>query len=469
MLELLSAIKRDFGEETKAAISSTTVHREEETSTLTFPGYRLVTMHPKVSFSRMRNWEAEHWRHATRQGADAFVYHVDFLSLSTEDYLESQTDGGYSVRMWERDRFELARLLRSPQLMENPKKPLLLLVHTNDDEVDLERFTNLFGLNRITRPFRAVSYSTDAESDADSGVLKESLEWLAKTTSSKNDDESTAALTGGDIDEGSVAASLSTSNTANTFASSSNLGHYMLDYEPTLLGGNPTLERFQPIKKGTICPFARAAKLWGGKLPDELTLRLTSRVNPIEEAALLNARPLAEFAARSSNGEALDGFCMEIPGHSYRVEDLGEHVRQLLTALSALDPSGENAMKEMGSIDSPQWRFRFAGEDFFLTTFAPLYKKDSSRYAFGTRTSFLLLQPLTSFGRHGLLRDTPASATNWTNPTTMRDKARAAFKESGCPYHIPEELPYAVAHHIVKPEKDDGTVVRWWEPLEEKK
>ena len=96
-----------------------------------------------------------------------------------------------------------------------------------------------------------------------------------------------------------------------------------------------------------------------------------------------------------------------------------------------------------------------------------MYKQDSSRFAFGAKNAFLLFQPMTSFGRHGLVEDTPASATNWKNPTSLRDKTRVAFKTNGCPYHIPEELPYPVAEHIVKPEKDDGTTcIRWWDNLQ---
>jgi FPC/CPF motif-containing protein YcgG len=161
---------------------------------------------------------------------------------------------------------------------------------------------------------------------------------------------------------------------------------------------------------------------------------------------------------------------MQIPAPAWRTpEQLGEAVRHLLTKLSELDPSpGENAMK-MGQIDKPHWRFRFAGEDFFITTFSPVYKENSSRYAFKARHAFALFQPIKSFGRHGLTEDTPESATNWDDPKTMRDKARVAFKKNGRPYYIPEELPYPVAEHIVKPHDDDGkNCIRWWEPLEKK-
>ena len=147
-------------------------------------------------------------------------------------------------------------------------------------------------------------------------------------------------------------------------------------------------------------------------------------------------------------------------------------VRQLLEALADMDPAaavwGENAMKKMGPIDHPNWRFRFAGEDFFLTTLSRVYPKSSSRYAFDANSDFVLFQPMTSFGRHGLKTDTPASATQWEKPKTMRDKARVAFRNNGCPYHIPEQLPYPVAEHVVKPLEDNGTnVVKWWIPLVE--
>ena len=80
-----------------------------------------------------------------------------------------------------------------------------------------------------------------------------------------------------------------------------------------------------------------------------------------------------------------------------------------------------------------------------------------------------LFQPMSSFARHKLPADTPASATEWDNPKTVRDKTRVAFKEAGRAYHIPETLPYPVAEHIVKPVEDNGeNVVRWWEPKSSK-
>jgi len=106
------------------------------------------------------------------------------------------------------------------------------------------------------------------------------------------------------------------------------------------------------------------------------------------------------------------------------------------------------------------WRFRFAGADFFVTTFAPCYPPTSSRYAFGANYAFVLLQPELSFLRHNLPDDTPVTLDP---PETIRDKTRLAFLGAGRGYHIPPTIKYPPAEHIVKPLKDDGkTVIHWW-------
>lgn len=431
-----------------------------------------MVMPPYQSWGRMRNYAAHEWFDKAHESADAIVFSIQ-VPNQIEDYV-ADVNGSRYRKGWEQDRYAVSDILRKPQLVENPNKPLLLLVNKEGEEedFDVERIVNLLGLSRLSRPFRAVVNSVDDRSDASAGALREAFDWLAKTASTKEDEAT--AMTGSDTEEESSVVTSSSSvvtstSTAATLAQQG--GHYVLDYEPTLLGGNATLQWFEPIKKGTHCPFARASKLWGGKLADDHKPRLYGRQSKeIDATATLNAGPLAEFVARSTNGEALDGFCLELPRTNYGIENLGEDVCMLLTKFAELDPSpGENAMK-MGPIDQPHWRFRFAGEDFFITTFSSEYKKESSRYAFKTNKSFVLFQPMTSFGRHGLVEDTPASATNWENPTTMRDKARVAFKNNGCPYHIPETLPYPVAEHIVKPAEDDGTsAIRWWEPVEPKK
>lgn len=230
-----------------------------------------------------------------------------------------------------------------------------------------------------------------------------------------------------------------------------------LDHDP--LKNNLTLKRFGPIQQVSSCPFAKSAKLWGGPTPQEKT--------SLEDQAKFNVSPLWHFVDRVSEGAILDGFCVELDDPMARTmdpRDFGDCVRRFLLALSDLDPNKESAMR-VAYIGARGWRFRFHGLDFFVTTFAPCYPATHSRYAFGSGRAFLLLQPEVSFLRHKLPEDTPD--TNWEDPQTIRDKTRVAFKEAGRTYFIPTTTKYPPAEHIVKPLKDDGTLLRWWKERKE--
>jgi len=450
---------------TAVSVQTIDVYRDFNAEKLDLPGgFQLLSMVPRRRFSRMRNLPADGWRHRAHERADALVYTIDMEGKTEPEYYKSHSwEGGYGQALWEGDRYAIASLLREPGMAKQPNKPFLLLVQEDNltQDFDMERLVNLLGLGRIHRPFRAATYSTDPAGNG--RALAEAFAWIASSAG----DEGTAATECETDDDASILTSTTTVSGDTMMMLSAD--PYILDYEPTLRGGNSTLQRFQPLQKNTPCPFARAAKLWGGKSVCDEEMAGEKHVpykKRVEHAAALNAGPLAEFVSQVvDEGEPLDGFCLEIPDAEYESGDkLGEKVGRLLAKLAELDPSpGENAMK-MGPCDRPEWRFRFAGEDFFITTFSPRYPQDSSRQTFGATKAFMLFQPMTSFGRHGLTEDTPASATNWKAPTTLRDKARVAFRARGCPYHIPEELPYPVAEHIVKPIPDDGSsCVKWWE------
>jgi len=220
-----------------------------------------------------------------------------------------------------------------------------------------------------------------------------------------------------------------------------------------------TLQDFSMIQKNSQCPFAKRAKLWGGKHFHDLENAT------IEEQAAANVEALIEFTKQSNSGHKLDGYCLEVNDPLARgsnPEDFGECVRRMLTALAARDPSGHDFIKDMRSVGSRGWRFRFNQTDFFVTTFAPCYPPSSSRYTFGCQRAFLLLQPELSFARHNLPPDT--ITTEWNVPKTIRDKTRVAFRNAGRPYYIPDTVNYPMAEHIVKPLNDDGKeVIRWWE------
>jgi len=162
--------------------------------------------------------------------------------------------------------------------------------------------------------------------------------------------------------------------------------------------------------------------------------------------------------------EELDAFVFELRGQEYgeTVEAFGEAVRRVLTEIGRHDPNKDGCM-EKSYIDQRGWCFRFGGQTIFVTSFAPCYPHHSSRYMFKSNpsSSFVLLQPESSFLLHQLPSDTPH--TNWAAPQTIRDRIRAGFRKHGREYEIPDSVSYPPAHHIVKPlDWKNDTIVQWW-------
>ena len=158
----------------------------------------------------------------------------------------------------------------------------------------------------------------------------------------------------------------------------------------------------------------------------------------------------------------LDGFVIQLPGHEYGqdIDKFGQGVRRVLKCLSNHDPAGYKCMNK-SFVSQIGWSFEFDNTPIFVTTFAPCYPVNHSRYAFNAEHAFILLQPMYSFAIHNIGKDTPL--TDWENPTTIRDKIRVAYKENGRPYHIRNTLYYPMAHDLVKPlQEGPGKVLEWW-------
>ena len=158
----------------------------------------------------------------------------------------------------------------------------------------------------------------------------------------------------------------------------------------------------------------------------------------------------------------LDAFVFELPGDEfgYDVDKFGQGVRRVLTRISDHDPAGRHCMNR-SYVSLKGWSFEFDDIPIFVTTFAPCYPENHSRYAFGAENGFVLLQPMYSFAIHDIGPDTPH--TNWDNPKTVRDRIRVAYKENGRPYRIRDTLYYPMAEDLVKPlEEGPGNVVEWW-------
>lgn len=108
------------------------------------------------------------------------------------------------------------------------------------------------------------------------------------------------------------------------------------------------------------------------------------------------------------------------------------------------------------------WVFEFNQVTFFITTFAPFYPETNSRYAFGSEQCYILFQPELSFAIHNLPPDT--AETNWTQPVTVRDRIRVAFRDAGRPYEEPLKHRQPMVCEIIKPVHPLDECPQWWLP-----
>jgi FPC/CPF motif-containing protein YcgG len=121
------------------------------------------------------------------------------------------------------------------------------------------------------------------------------------------------------------------------------------------------------------------------------------------------------------------------------------------------DPDQSKSMDSQ-YIHTKNWVFEFCKRTFFITTFSPCYPQTHSRYSFESSNSYVLFQPESSFARHNLEPFT--IHTNWTQPKTIRDKIRVAYKQAGREYLIRD---HPLSYEIIKPMVNESTnVIEWW-------
>ncbi|XP_013402725.1 uncharacterized protein LOC106168264 [Lingula anatina] len=212
-----------------------------------------------------------------------------------------------------------------------------------------------------------------------------------------------------------------------------------------------SLANFETLKMNTECIFAKKARLWGSpKWNYDLS---------IEHNIYQSVPTFLKFTCLCEP-LGLDGFVYELPGdYGKDVQTFGQAVRRVLTTISDHDPSGVHCMKQ-SFIAKRGWVFQFNKITFFVTTFAPCYPDNHSRYAFDSDHAYILLQPEISFAQHDLPSDTPV--TNWGNPKTVRDRIRVAFRDAGREYKIRDTIYFPTVLEIVKPIESNGPDVKWW-------
>jgi len=167
-----------------------------------------------------------------------------------------------------------------------PDVPLLLLCIKDDQQTDCcttDHVIDAMGLRFSNVQFRAVNCSSVTGEE-----MEEGMEWFCQEL----------------FDRGSPRREQRQWLHRVWQPAKPSVRRVFLTYDPTYDGGNKTLQRFAPIRFSTKCPFAKSAILWGGvTLPDNCGSQ--------EDQARANVDGLTVFAAKSRQGEPLDGFCIE--------------------------------------------------------------------------------------------------------------------------------------------------------------
>lgn len=219
-------------------------------------------------------------------------------------------------------------------------------------------------------------------------------------------------------------------------------GRFPRKYDPTTTA---VIERFENIKHGTQCIFAKKAKVWGAPEWDvDSTVRDNiGRVIPSLLRFLRVCRP-----------ENLDGFVIEVP--SLRVKDgvdgVAIAVRTVLSELVRQDPTEPSCLQD---VSCPDWQFTFSGERLFAISFAPSYPSTSARHAFGLPGVYVFLQPEHSFD-HWMAELPPEGKQR------MKERIRTAFELAGRGYRGSIIEHGTEAERYVKPLEAVDAPVHWW-------
>eukprot|EP01127_Copromyxa_protea_P015461 TRINITY_DN4456_c0_g1_i2.p1 TRINITY_DN4456_c0_g1~~TRINITY_DN4456_c0_g1_i2.p1 ORF type:complete len:223 (+),score=40.24 TRINITY_DN4456_c0_g1_i2:7-675(+) len=189
-------------------------------------------------------------------------------------------------------------------------------------------------------------------------------------------------------------------------------------------------KKFDAVRTKSQCTYAHTAKTfgapnWNSKLSIEDNL---SSMIP----SLLHFVSIARV-------EKIDGYLIEItdPSVGRTEEDVVETILTVVKFFGQLhrstkDRNSFNTYIEKKAQGQKKWcdyGVTINNERLFITPFAPCYPETSSRYSFGLKHTFLLLQASWSFD---MLNE--KANGDWTKIIEARDKIRENFAKHGRPY-----------------------------------
>ncbi|MFI7661816.1 YqcI/YcgG family protein [Micromonospora parva] len=204
--------------------------------------------------------------------------------------------------------------------------------------------------------------------------------------------------------------------------------------------GVHALNAIRPLATQTQCPFASGANLVAAP---------SYRGGPIGahlDRALAN---LTTFTRRAEQ-DRLDAFVIRLPltTAGTDLQGLGRTTHSIVRAILRGDPIQPREV-DPEVIRQPRWRLSYAGMDYFMAVFAPIYGSHHSRYTFGISDQiFVLLQPDSSFHLR-LGKD----------PGRVRKGIRKRFAQAGQAY----DTQLLEAHKFVLPLSYDDPPVRWYD------
>ncbi|MEY9948373.1 hypothetical protein [Kitasatospora sp. GAS1066B] len=203
---------------------------------------------------------------------------------------------------------------------------------------------------------------------------------------------------------------------------------------------------FRLIQQQAACVFASRARIEAA-LPFHGT--------DARAAGFAAAAALADFSARV-NTEELDGLLIELthPCHGLTLDALAETTREVVGGLLAA--SGGQDIGELSNPGTEHWWLTLCETRWFVLAFAPCYPADSPRHAFGSHSTFLLLQPVASFDQHA----TPRGAVI---ADEVRQMIRRAYDANGCPYDADLAQQDIEALKFVWPLHLGAAPVLWWQ------
>lgn len=216
----------------------------------------------------------------------------------------------------------------------------------------------------------------------------------------------------------------------------------LLAYEPVF---SPTHLEFITAIEQTHCIFAPSGKYWGA---DDWRMDET-----FEQNVIRFGDGLFRFMAVARK-EKFKGFAVRLPGeYSATLDALANTTARFLYVLNTIDPARSRCLA--GRPGTLGWKFDWAGEPMFLTTFGTCYPPDHPRYPHGFDQTYFFFQPDFVLRHHpGLIGEMEEIS---------RNRILSSFNKHGMDYD--NENKEAESARYIRPIKPKDDPVEWWRYL----